>query len=90
MKDFTDIKNFQDFTNKFRIKNSLPGVLTTLLLYGILFLLQFGLIYAVGHYLKEHEDIFQWVFFIVDLAVGLHIVNDKRNDPCTRWPFSLP
>ena len=87
MKDFKDFKNFQDFTNKFRIKNSLPGVLTTLLLYGILFLLQFGLIYAVGHYLKEHEDIFQWVFFIVDLAVGLHIVNDKRNDAVYKVAF---
>ena len=87
MKDFTDIKNFQDLKNKFRIKNSLPGVLTTLFLYGFLFFVQFALLYAVGHFLKENEEIFQWALFVVDLAVGIHIVNDKRNDPVYKVAF---
>ena len=52
------MKDFSDFTNRFRIKNSLPGVLTALFLYGFLFCVQFALIYAVGHYLKEREDLF--------------------------------
>ena len=81
------MKDFADFTNHFRIKNSLPGVLTTLFLYGFLFFIQFALIYAVGHFLKEHEDLLQWVFFVVDLGVGLHIVNDRRNDPVYKVAF---
>lgn len=81
------MKDFSDFTNRFRIKNSLPGVLTALFLYGFLFFVQFALIYAVGHYLKEREDLFQWVVFVVDLGVGLHIVNDKRNDPVYKVAF---
>ncbi len=76
-----------NFKDRFRIKNSLPGVLTTLVLYGFLFFLQFALIYAVGRFLSEHKDLLQSAFFVLDLVVGLHIVNDKRNDPVYKVAF---
>ncbi|MDQ0508565.1 cardiolipin synthase [Peptoniphilus ivorii] len=70
-----------------RIKNSLFGTLTTVLVYGILFLIQFFVIYYAGAFLNEHRDVLQYAFFILDFTVALHILNDGRNDPVYKMAF---
>ncbi|MDD7363225.1 MAG: phospholipase D-like domain-containing protein [Firmicutes bacterium] len=70
-----------------KIRNSVLGVLTTLVVYGLLFLVQLALLFYVGRFLGEHRNIFQNVFFIFDFIIGLHIVNDKQNDPTYKIAF---
>lgn len=70
-----------------KIRNSVVSVLTTLVVYAVLFLVQFGVLIHFGRLLGEYRDVLQNVFLFLDFIVGLHIVNDKQNDPMYKIAF---
>ena len=65
---------------RFHLKNSLVSILARMIVYGVLFFVQFAIILFVSRFFSEHREVLQAGIFVLDLFVGLHIVNDRRND----------
>ncbi|MDO5301482.1 MAG: phospholipase D-like domain-containing protein [Tissierellia bacterium] len=65
---------------RYRIKNSLPGTMTTIVVYLLLFILQFGLIYYLMTIVSEATRYARIAFLFLDFAVAMHIINDHTND----------
>lgn len=65
---------------KKRIKNNVTGTLTTIVIYAILFIIQFGFLYYLANFLRDIYRTTQAIYFILDSLVALHILNDKTND----------
>lgn len=65
---------------KKRIKYNVTGTLTTVLIYGILFVIQFGILYYLANFLRDLYQTTQIFFFLFDSIVALQILNDKNND----------
>ena len=72
---------------RLHIKNSFVSILGRMIVYGVLFLAQIALILLVGRFFSEHQDALQIGVFTLDALVGLHIVNDKRNDSVYKVAF---
>ena len=72
---------------RFHIKNSLVSILARMIVYGVLFFVQFAIILFVSRFFSEHREVLQAGIFVLDLFVGLHIVNDRRNDPVYKVAF---
>lgn len=72
---------------RFHIKNSLVSILARMIVYGVLFFVQFANILFVSRFFSEHREVLQAGIFVLDLFVGLHIVNDRRNDPVYKVAF---
>lgn len=63
-----------------RIRYNVTGTLTTILIYLLLFLIQFKILYYLGNLLLGFYQAAQIFYLLFDSAVALHILNDKRND----------
>ncbi|MCD1147574.1 cardiolipin synthase [Peptoniphilus sp. KCTC 25270] len=72
---------------KNRIQNNVTGTLTTVFIYLILFVAQFGLIFYVSTFLNEYYDVARYIFYILDAIVAVQILNDRGNDPTYKMAF---